>query len=94
MKVTNATVVIDRGGSANGRLATTKRKVGKTVMYVTERVGQGGNTQRLTHHPVFVDDSGVEHISLDKRTFVPLVGIKILRRETKIFGRNYRASKS
>jgi hypothetical protein len=83
MKVTNATVVIDRGGSANGRLVTTKRKIGKTVQYVTERVGVGGNTQRLTHHPVFLNDKGTEFISLDKRSFVPLVGIKILRRETK-----------
>lgn len=84
--VTDQNVVVQRGGAAGGKLTTIKRRMGgRNVQTVTVSNGTttGGIIQ--THHPIYHDQNGVEHISLDGKTFRKLehcTHLNIVRRET------------
>lgn len=83
--VTNQNVVINRGGQAGGKLVTFKRRMGgRNVQSITVSVGTTNGGGMQSHHPIYVDAAGVEHISVDGRTLRKLSDLKhlhIVRRE-------------
>lgn len=79
--LSNQNLVVTNGGSAKGMTAVVKRKNGRDVQFVTVSRGNG-NCQSLTHHPIFHDANGEEHIH-HKGTHrkVAHLGLNIVRRE-------------
>jgi len=84
--VTNQNVVVQRGGAGAGKQVTIKRRMGgRNVQSVTTSNGTSSGGVIQTHHPIFHDADGVEHISLDGKTFRKLEHcqhLNIVRRET------------
>ena len=80
--VSNQNLVVSNGGSAKGMTAVVKRKNGRDVQFVTVNRGNG-DCQSLTHHPIFHDVNGEEHIH-HKGSFRPVksLGLNVVRRET------------
>ena len=74
-------LVVNNGGSAKGMTAVVKRKNGRDVQFVTVNRGNG-NSQSLTHHPIFTNAAGEEHIH-HKGQFrkVSHLGLNAVRRE-------------
>lgn len=74
-------LVVNNGGSARGMTAVVKRKNGRDVQFVTVNRGTG-NCQSLSHHPIFHNDAGEEHI-FHKGSFRPVksLGLNVIRRE-------------
>ena len=74
-------LVVNNGGSAKGMTAVVKRKNGRDVQFVTVNRGNG-NCQSLTHHPIFHNADGEEHI-YHKGQFrkVTSLGLNAIRKE-------------
>lgn len=74
-------LVVNNGGSAKGMTAVVKIKKGRDVQFVTVNRGNG-NCQSLTHHPIFHDVNGEEHIyHKDKFRRVSGLGLNVSHRE-------------
>jgi len=82
--VTNQNLVHSLGGSAAGRTATFKRRMGgRNVATVTVQVSPGGGAQRLSTVAIWHDANGVEHIHHNgQMRKVTDLNLNIVRRET------------
>lgn len=81
--LTGEHLVVSRGGSAAGKTATFKRRMGgRNVQTVSTQVSTG-NAQSLKTHPIFVDEHGVEHISMNGKSFQKIsdLTLNVVRRE-------------
>jgi hypothetical protein len=82
--ITTTNLVVSMGGSAAGKTATFKKRMGgRNVQTVTVQVSPGGNTQRLKTYAVWVDANGVEHIHHNHQLRkVSDLNLNVVRRET------------
>lgn len=83
-KLSNQNVVVSNGGSAFGQTAVIKIKNGRDVVFQSVPIGTVGGGVSQTHHPIWHDENGVEHIRTKEGKHVKLheQGFNIVRRET------------
>ena len=82
--LTGEQLVVSRGGSAAGKTATFKRRMGGRNVATVTSVVSLGNAQSLKTHPIFTDANGVEYIAHDGKNFRKItdLNLNIVRRET------------
>jgi hypothetical protein len=83
-KLSNQNVVVSNGGSAYGQTAVIKIKNGREVAFQSVPIGTVGGGVSQTHHPIWHDENGVEHIRTKEGKHVKLSeqNFNIVRRES------------